>query len=360
MPIPKVLRHVSLRVLLPACLIVGASWAALAQDNPPPADAKLPKDPNALLLLAARSSTLTDANMRPWHLKVTYSMIDKSGNVADQGVMEEWWAGATKSKVTYSSANFSQALYVTDKGWFKSGAQVAPPNPLSKLEEQFSRPILVSEQQIQQVIIEREKREERGVKIICLKETGFLTPAGVRSFAGPAYCIDADKPVLQASVLSMPDPVQFDRAGIREFQARYVPTDILVSANGRPVMRAHLDTIEELNTVDEATFAPTPDAQPVHLKVNIAAGVAVGMISRKTAPTYPPDALAARVSGTVALQVLIGTDGHVNELKVMSGPPELQQAAADAVRTWVYRPYLLNGTPVEVNTTVNVVFALGR
>lgn len=79
---------------------------------------------------------------------------------------------------------------------------------------------------------------------------------------------------------------------------------------------------------------------------------------RKTTPVYPPDAKAAKIQGKVLLEAVIGTDGHVENLKVVSGPKELQQSALDAVREWVYKPYLLNGNPVEVMTTVNVTYTL--
>jgi protein TonB len=94
-------------------------------------------------------------------------------------------------------------------------------------------------------------------------------------------------------------------------------------------------------------------------KVNISAGVAVGMLLQKTTPIYPPIAKAARVSGTVVLQATISKTGLIENLRVISGPAMLQQAALDAVKTWRYRPYLLNNEPVEVETTVNVIFTLG-
>jgi len=78
----------------------------------------------------------------------------------------------------------------------------------------------------------------------------------------------------------------------------------------------------------------------------------------KVNPVYPPDAKKARIQGKVVLEAVIGIDGHVENLKVVSGPKELQQSALDAVRQWVYKPYLANGNPVEVTTTVNVTYTL--
>lgn len=83
-----------------------------------------------------------------------------------------------------------------------------------------------------------------------------------------------------------------------------------------------------------------------------------GMLVYKVIPTYPVVAQAARVSGTVALQATISRTGAIENLRVVSGPTMLQQAARDAVKQWRYRPYILNGQPVEVETTVNVQFTL--
>jgi protein TonB len=93
--------------------------------------------------------------------------------------------------------------------------------------------------------------------------------------------------------------------------------------------------------------------------VNISAGVAQGMLIQKTQPVYPIIAKSARVSGTVVLQATISKTGSIQGLHAVSGPEMLRQAAIDAVRTWRYRPYLLNNEPVEVETTVNVIFSWG-
>jgi protein TonB len=111
-------------------------------------------------------------------------------------------------------------------------------------------------------------------------------------------------------------------------------------------------------------FAGTGDSGPkvkvaAPKKVNISGGVAQGMLLNKTTPLYPPIAKAARVSGTVVLQATISKTGTIENLRVISGPAMLQQSALEAVKSWRYRPYLLNDEPVEVETTVNVVFTLG-
>ena len=106
-----------------------------------------------------------------------------------------------------------------------------------------------------------------------------------------------------------------------------------------------------------ATVPVTKAAAPK--KIAVSAGIMAGNILVKTRPEYPAEALAARIQGTVVLQATISMEGAVKDLKVISGPVALYQAALDAVKNWRYKPFLLNGEPVEVGTQINVVFALG-
>ncbi len=95
-------------------------------------------------------------------------------------------------------------------------------------------------------------------------------------------------------------------------------------------------------------------------KIMMSSGVAQGNRIDGEAPKYPAIAKAAGVQGTVVLRVTISEGGTVEDQKVISGPPMLEAAAMDAVRTWRYKPYLLNGKPIKVETLVNIVFSLGE
>jgi protein TonB len=94
--------------------------------------------------------------------------------------------------------------------------------------------------------------------------------------------------------------------------------------------------------------------------LRVSTRVEEGLLIRKTMPAYPAIAKAVGVSGTVTLEATISKTGTIENLRVTSGPPMLQRAALDAVSTWLYRPYLLDGKPVEVETTVDVIFTLNR
>lgn len=93
-------------------------------------------------------------------------------------------------------------------------------------------------------------------------------------------------------------------------------------------------------------------------RVRVSQGVTQGLLLRKVTPQYPPLAKQARIQGTVVLSALIGKDGSIQNLHVVSGHPMLTNAALEAVKEWKYKPYILNGEPVEVETTINVNFSL--
>jgi protein TonB len=94
-------------------------------------------------------------------------------------------------------------------------------------------------------------------------------------------------------------------------------------------------------------------------RVKVSSGVTQGLLMHQVKPEYPPVARNSRVEGTVVLAAVVGKDGKVKDVRVISGQPMLAQAAERAVRQWKYKPYMLNGQPVEIDTTINVNFKLG-
>lgn len=93
-------------------------------------------------------------------------------------------------------------------------------------------------------------------------------------------------------------------------------------------------------------------------RVRVSQGVTEGLLLRKVQPNYPPLARSARIQGQVVLQAVIGKDGTIQNLRAISGHPMLTPAAIDAVKQWRYKPYFLNGEPVEVDTQITVNFTL--
>jgi TonB family protein len=102
----------------------------------------------------------------------------------------------------------------------------------------------------------------------------------------------------------------------------------------------------------------TPSLPAPKLSPPVSSGVSPAILEHRVAPVYPRNALTARLSGTVVLQITIGVNGNVRGLKVLQGNPVLARAAMDAVRQWRYRPSTLNGKLTEAQTEVTVNFEL--
>jgi TonB family protein len=101
---------------------------------------------------------------------------------------------------------------------------------------------------------------------------------------------------------------------------------------------------------------PSQKAPPKSLNVKADAMTVIN----KVPPVYPEQAKKDRVTGSVVLAATIGKDGTVEQLRVVSGPSPLQRAALDAVKQWTYKPFLLNGDPIEVKTNIKIVFTLSK
>ena len=100
--------------------------------------------------------------------------------------------------------------------------------------------------------------------------------------------------------------------------------------------------------------------QPEPGTLRLSQGIIQGLLIKKVSPTYPLVALQLRKGGPVELLATISKTGVITKIKVLTGDATLAESAVKAVRQWAYRPYLLNGEPVEIETQITIVFKLPR
>jgi periplasmic protein TonB len=146
-----------------------------------------------------------------------------------------------------------------------------------------------------------------------------------------------------------------------------VPKKVEVVKDEPPAMNADNDigvaggTGGVLGGVLGGAAGPPPPPKPAApQRIRVGGNVEAAHLVNKVEPQYPPIAQAAHVSGTVVLRAVISKGGSIEQLQFVSGPPLLMKAAMDAVKQWRYQPTVLNGEPVEVDTTIDVVFSLGQ
>jgi protein TonB len=185
-----------------------------------------------------------------------------------------------------------------------------------------------------------------------------------------AIRMDAPAPVEEQRPVVRTEPAQTSPSETRPgiFQApRTIPRQVTFTDGSSGVSPdiGHVDLTGGPNGIASAdnpfngrgTHPDVRPAAPAAMQ-HVSSGVMQGMLIYKVIPTYPAVAQAIRMSGTVVLQATISRAGTIENLRVVSGPALLQQAARDAVKQWRYKPYMLNGQPVEVETAVSVEFTL--
>jgi protein TonB len=157
-------------------------------------------------------------------------------------------------------------------------------------------------------------------------------------------------PVMMINPLTMPTRIPQHAAVVSEGVPSAVDSGFMQGNGTVPVGLPDL--------IGTLPVQPVVKPAPVKGPIRVSSGVAAGQLLTPIQPVYPVIARAAHVSGTVVVQALIAKDGSIQHLQAISGPPMLRQAALDAIARARYRPFLLNGEPVEIETTVYVVFTM--
>lgn len=334
-------------------LAVSALFAFLPQMQSALAAQDNPDNPNTLMFAAASANSLLGPDVKPWHMKLSYALADDKGVVTDRGTIEELWTGPKHYKLVIAGSNYKRTVYGTDKGVLFSGVSGQVPALVGRLNHAFTDP-LPSPQAVALYLYTPEEIKLNGTAFQCRVLHGKQASQGTSIATGIIYCFDPEKPILRISDNTTESTrVLYNTVG--NFQGKFVGRDLRIIHAGKPAAMARLDALEALGPINEAEFTPGADAAPART-VNVSAGVAQGLLLHQANPRVPLEAMQSGTVGTVTLEATIDTDGRVEETKILNGPLLLQPAAVQAVHSWEYRPYLLNGEPVQMHTTIRVEF----
>lgn len=335
--------------------------AAFAQNSTPASTPMppLPQDPAALMRLASQVDGLHSPNLKPWHLHATFMILDEKKDSKDQGTWEEWWAGEKEYKIHYVSSEFDQTRYVTHDGWFAVGdGGEPPPGVFAMIADAFLGP-LPDPSAITAIKLKRKVSGRESPGTLCVVRDPTPRPPspvdGMFSFM-QRYCFAGDVPAIRGIES---DGVQILLNSIVRFQDQYLARNVRIALGGGVTIDAELDKIETWQPA-ASDFAVPADALRVAPMVAVAGSVMAGDKISGAEPQYPDAAQTAHIQGVVALDVVVGRSGSVQHASVISGDLLFRNAAVDAVRTWRFRPWLVNGEPVEVHTLINVPFTLGQ
>jgi TonB family protein len=313
----------------------------------------MPQDPAAILAASAKVNGLSGASPLPWHLRVSYQIFDDKGHSKDSGLYEEFWVSDKKYKRSYTSPNFTQSDFATDRGLYRSGNQSWPGPEEIMVRTELIDPIS-SALNLSGFRLESKRRSVDKVNLQCV-----TLKADWIFLNNDAYCFQPDKPILRLTNAGGGRSYTLHN-DILLFQGHFLARNIRVMNAGKPSLVLHIESIEEEPTVNDSDLAPPPDAALIPTgKLAIPEKTMTVLLLRQVPPHYPDNAKANHIAGTVVLQITIGKDGHVTDAQAISGPNELRKASIDAVLKWEYRPFLIAGEPTEVETTLPITFTLG-
>jgi TonB family protein len=311
----------------------------------------------ARLHAAAAASSIDTPDLLPWHLKLDVQLFDAQGKPTDKGTVEEWWASPDMIRVTYTMPSYTVTKLHKKDGSFRTKGPTDEPAILDDLLAKVAHP-MPTDAEVDRANPDLRKQKFGNVELDCimldqLSKDGAPPPLG----RFPTFCLDPGKDSLR--IITEPGSRHFARNHVGIFQGRAVAVDIAGDLGGTEVVSGHVSALSIMKPTD-ADFVPGADMEPgtAIRTVRISAGTVAGQIISRTQPIYPLRALTNHVSGTVILHAIIGRDGRIQNLQVLSSPDmDLLNAAMAAVWKWTYKPYMLNGEPVAVETTINVNFA---
>jgi TonB family protein len=342
-------------------LVVCLDLPAQEPGQPAPFEPHNPKD---FFDAAAPAYNFDDPALKPWHLKASYQIYGENSMPTAQGTYEHWWVSPKVYRNSWTRPGVVHTDWHTADGkhayrgegaldYFEYALQSSLLSPLpdeGDLDPEKSR-------------LEREDKKFGSVRLSCVQVISAMpkqarmqqVPLGLF----PTYCFSDKLPILRVEFSWGSIAIEFSK--IVKMQGRYLPREIAIFEGRLKLLTANVDSIEGISATDPALIPPADVRMSSMDKVQLASGLTTGMLLKKEVPVYPQDAKERRVSGTVVLQGVIGRDGAVHDLRVLENPwSSLTASALWAVSHWRYKPYLVNGDPVEVETTINVIYQLGN
>jgi TonB family protein len=346
--------------LLMLCILLLASRPAFVQ-APDQTPIFNPHNPRDYFDAASPFYNFADVTLKPWHLKATYEIYD--GSKSEQGTFENWWASPTVYRMSWTWTGVIHDEWHTADGKFAyRGTGV-----LDYFEYALRSALLsplpgATELDPSKYRLDRQSLSLGGSKLPCvmviplMPQHGKVQPVPMGLF--PTYCFSDKGPIVRVEFSWGSLAFEFNK--IVKIQNHYLPREIAIFEGKRQILTATIDALESISSANPALVPPADVPISTTEKVDLVSGVTNGMLLKKEFPVYPQDAKDAHVSGTVVIKGVIGRDGAIHDLQILQTPwPSLAASALWSVSKWRYKPYLLDGRPVEVSTTVNVIYTLG-
>jgi TonB family protein len=306
------------------------------------------------VLTALRRSTINGGGMSPYRLKASIVLYDGAGKNSVDGTLEILRRDrAARIVITFPDAS---ATYLRTAAKTYSATSGTLPYFASKIVKALQEPVTYSGFDAAPVKLPQQDA-------IAGRECMALTTDSSDVLRGPArppHAVCLDRPGDQLRVVFDGDE-SYLRDDLTDFEQHEVARRLRLRLGSIVVGDAFINELVGA-VISDDDFLPTPEMKRVNVKpTRIPGNVLSKRILHHEDPKYPGVARAAHIQGIVILHAIIGKDGHIQDLSVISSPDKiLSEASIKAVGKWTYEPYLLNGELTDVETTISVSFALGN
>jgi TonB family protein len=310
--------------------------------------------PASRLESASALTSLDGIDQPAWHLKLDVTVFDSKGQNPSEGAIEVWHRNSDERTV-YTFADASSTTLKHDGKTFVSSTAPTVPFEAEQILPQIVHPGPEAADW-SGAVPELKKLKFGKTELSCVMLTQPIKGAGsVPLGLFPTYCID-ENGVIRFTYNFGGQAVTLNRMGT--FLQHDVATEAEIRQGEFNIASAKVVTLTTY-TPQPDEFVPAANMVEVGADARVAAGVISGHRIYFVEPQYPASAKMNHLSGTVVLHAIIGRDGHIRSLRpINAADPDFVISAIAAVRQWTYRPYLLNGEPTEVDTTITVNYAL--
>jgi TonB family protein len=331
----------------------GTAAAAAAASVP-----VMPKNPTDLMLLASQVNGLSSMEPHPWHIKANFQTFDPDGKPKGKGVFEEWWAGPYKYKLSYVGEGSSGVTYRNGDKEAMTGSLETFGFHLSMMANQYLIRPLPAADAIEKRYYDPVKQKMGTATLECLRPDSMHSPSWSSSPEArgiPTTCFVPGSPIIRLEVSGDLLTIFND---VAQADGHYFARDIWVENGNLPVVNMKVTELEFPPRIEDSEVLAPQSARAIPVP-RVGPGVMAGYRVGGKNATYPSIAKSQRIEGMVMLETKISKTGNITDLQLVSGPKVLRQSALDAVKTWKYKPYTLGGQPVEVETSINIIFTFG-
>lgn len=293
-------------------------------------------------LYVLRSSTLEWLPSEQFFLKADYQLYDLEGHPSVRGTVEENWPFGKTRQIQIHSPSLSVEGLQDDEVKAQSRENYLVRQALLLIVRPFPAVTQRSHFHLEAA---------QNIAKVPFECFSIVPPGTTKVAQALGYCTNANNQIV---AITGPEFV-LSREDFRRFRGHEIPMTVTLSYQGKTSLSLHVTELDELQPRTSASITNTD--RPSNSKAHLSADFMAGNIVKHKDPKYPIEAKVKKISGTVVLIALIAPEGNITGVDVIASPhPLLSKSAVDAVQKWKYRPYILDGKPVAVDTTIFIKY----